>query len=220
MKKFRTTLLKYNNTSELIKLDLLDESEKENILQSLSYIKIEDFKPQNFYDMPYLNAGFIFCPHRKDHFGVTNKYESNNYNDGIYDNLTHPLIKAETFLGSSNDDEGIQKLIDTDNIKNQSMFKRNELNLLVCTKAFGMGIDKPNIRYSVHINYPSSLESFIQESGRIGRDGKLSIAYVLFNKQSFEIEDEEIEIDKDILLYFIIWILKVLIKKNVLSMKS
>ena len=122
--------------------------------------------------------------------------------DGIYDNLMHPLIKAETFLGSSNDDEGIQKLIDTDNIKNQSMFKRNELNLLVCTKAFGMGIDKPNIRYCIHINYPSSLESFIQESGRIGRDGKLSIAYVLFNKQSFEIEDEEIEIDKDVLLYF------------------
>ena len=53
---------------------------KKIILQSLSYIKIENFNPQNFYDMTNLNAGLIFCPHRKGHFGVTNKYESNSYN--------------------------------------------------------------------------------------------------------------------------------------------
>src|SRR5437762_3121967 len=52
----------------------------------------------------------------------------------------------------------------------QQRFKHNELRLLVATKAFGMGIDKPNIRFTVHINMPQSIESFYQEAGRAGRD--------------------------------------------------
>jgi len=49
-------------------------------------------------------------------------------------------------------------------------FKRNTLPLMVCTTAFGMGIDKPNIRYSIHYNLPKSIESFYQEAGRTGRN--------------------------------------------------
>ena len=51
-------------------------------------------------------------------------------------------------------------------------FKDNRFPLLVSTKAFGMGIDKPNIRYTIHIGLPGSIESFAQEAGRAGRDGK------------------------------------------------
>jgi ATP-dependent DNA helicase RecQ len=49
-------------------------------------------------------------------------------------------------------------------------FKDNRSNLLVATKAYGMGIDKPNIRYTVHLGVPGSIEAFYQEAGRAGRD--------------------------------------------------
>lgn len=54
-------------------------------------------------------------------------------------------------------------------------FKNNEICTLVATKSFGMGIDKPNIRYTVHVGFPGSIEAFAQEAGRAGRDGKRSI---------------------------------------------
>lgn len=54
--------------------------------------------------------------------------------------------------------------------KIQDDFKRNKFPLLVSTKGFGMGIDKPNIRYIIHMCYPNSLEAYYQEAGRAGRD--------------------------------------------------
>ncbi len=51
-------------------------------------------------------------------------------------------------------------------------FKANQVPILVSTKAFGMGIDKPNIRWTVHLGFPGSIEAFAQEAGRAGRDGQ------------------------------------------------
>ena len=66
--------------------------------------------------------------------------------------------------------------------ENARKFKDNETPILVATKAFGMGIDKPNIRYTVHFGMPGSLESFYQEAGRAGRDGEDSRCVIVFSE--------------------------------------
>ena len=65
---------------------------------------------------------------------------------------------------------------------NAEAFKSNRVPILVATKAFGMGIDKPNIRYTVHRGMPMSLESFYQEAGRAGRDGGAARSTAVFSE--------------------------------------
>ena len=171
-------------------------------------ICLENFHPSNFFDQKgkESNAGLVFCPHRKWYNGVMDNAA----------NLTNHFkkLKVGTFLGSDGDNER-----DNENERSQSGFINHDINLLVATKAFGMGIDKPNIRYVAHFNYPSSIESYYQEAGRGGRDRKLAIGIILFNKQEINtsekietvtedgditevIENRTISIDKDILQSF------------------
>src|SRR5690606_37087014 len=75
----------------------------------------------------------------------------------------------------------------------QNNFKYNRLPLLVATKAFGMGIDKPNVRYTVHYNIPPSLESFYQEAGRAGRDQQNAYCWLIFSDDNAASADEALE---------------------------
>lgn len=61
------------------------------------------------------------------------------------------------------------------------MFKSNEQPIMVCTKAFGMGIDKPNVRWIVHYGISGSLESYYQEAGRAARDKRTAYAYIILS---------------------------------------
>lgn len=70
-------------------------------------------------------------------------------------------------------------IFDGDNKADQDAFMNNEKTLLVATKAFGMGIDKPNIRFTIHAGMPSSREAFYQEAGRAGRDLAPSYCYLI-----------------------------------------
>ena len=63
----------------------------------------------------------------------------------------------------------------------QEQWKDDNIRVMVCTNAFGMGIDKPDVRFVVHFDVPDSPEAYFQEAGRGGRDGKRSFAVLLWN---------------------------------------
>lgn len=91
----------------------------------------------------------------------------------------------------------VAKMIRTCNIRNLSTYKggddtqcqedflNGKTHLMVATKAFGMGIDKSNVRLTFHLNYPGSLESFVQEAGRAGRDKKMALATIMYSPKKF-----------------------------------
>ena len=113
----------------------------------------------------YRYAGILFCPHKEGALGVKS---IKNDVEAIADDVG-------IFMG------GEDSLVAKECLENQRLFKADKLSVMVATKAFGMGIDKPNVRYTVNINYPSSLESFVQEAGRAGRDRKMALATILYS---------------------------------------
>jgi ATP-dependent DNA helicase RecQ len=74
--------------------------------------------------------------------------------------------------------------------RKQEEWINNKTRVIVCTNAFGMGIDKPDVRVVVHADPPDCLENYYQEAGRAGRDGKKSYAVLLYNEKDIdELED-------------------------------
>jgi ATP-dependent DNA helicase RecQ len=71
-------------------------------------------------------------------------------------------------------------------MQRQQDWIENKISTIVCTNAFGMGIDKPDVRLVVHVDMPDCIESYYQEAGRAGRDGKKSYAVLLYNEQDIK----------------------------------
>ncbi|MFD1315241.1 DEAD/DEAH box helicase [Namhaeicola litoreus] len=117
----------------------------------------------------YPHSGIIFCPH-KGSTGISVEETKESLKDTI------PALG--TFMGG--DDTGNLSM------QNLELFRDNKQPLMVATKAFGMGIDKPNVRFTVNLNYSSSLESFVQEAGRAGRDRRIALSVILLSGYELE----------------------------------
>lgn len=77
-------------------------------------------------------------------------------------------------------------LVQEERSKKQEAWIHNKTRVIVCTNAFGMGIDKPDVRTVIHADVPDCLENYYQEAGRAGRDGKKSFAVLLYDERDIE----------------------------------
>jgi hypothetical protein len=145
-------------------------NERQNTDEELSKINLKTAFPIDYYrsQSEYTQSGIVFCPHKRS-TGISVEENAISLNEKI--------SQIGTFMGSGDSDDADD--IDEISFKNLELFRDNRLPVMVATKAFGMGIDKPNVRFTVNLNYSSSIESFVQEAGRAGRDKKIALATIL-----------------------------------------
>lgn len=113
----------------------------------------------------------------------------------IYFSLIKTLERFSEIIGDSGFKHGIYhgKLEDRKRKQMQRDFLSGNQKLILATNAFGMGIDKPDIRFVIHAEVPSSIEAYYQEIGRAGRDGKDSLCLLLYNQDDLYTQMEFIK---------------------------
>ncbi|WP_068615544.1 DNA helicase RecQ [Paenibacillus tuaregi] len=115
----------------------------------------------NYAEAHASQSGIIYAATRKDV-------------DDLYERLRRAGIAAGRYHAGLSDEERAE---------NQEAFLYDDIRVMVATNAFGMGIDKSNVRYVIHYNMPKNMEAYVQEAGRAGRDGEPSECILLFSAQ-------------------------------------
>ncbi|PEX83352.1 DNA helicase RecQ [Bacillus cereus] len=140
--------------------------ERENL--SFSVVKGQD---RNAYLADYIRqnqkeSGIIYAATRK-------------VVDQLYEDLGRAGVSVSKYHAG---------MSDHDRNEQQELFLRDEVSVMIATSAFGMGIDKSNIRYVIHYQLPKNMESYYQEAGRAGRDGLDSECILLYSSQDVQVQ--------------------------------
>ena len=136
--------------------------DRENLYYQVEHLtgKQKDIFIQNYIETHPNESGIIYCATRKNV-------------DTLYEKLLKQGVSVTRYhAGMSND---IRK-------KSQDDFIYDRAQVVIATNAFGMGIDKSNVRFVIHYNMPQSMENYYQEAGRAGRDGEKAYAVILYSK--------------------------------------
>lgn len=133
------------------------------VRKNLSYVvdNVEDKKSRLLKLIDKIKSSvIIYVGTRKAAKQITNFLLNNNYSANYY----HGGLSAK------------------ERSERQESWTQNQTRVMVATNAFGMGIDKPDVKLVVHLELPSTIEAYFQEAGRAGRDGKQAYAFLLANK--------------------------------------
>ena len=174
---FTATATKYveNDIKKLLGLDTANVYVTGFDRPNLSFSVIRTPKRMDYvvhYVREHANEnGIIYCATRKDV-------------DRVYENLTRAGIKAGHYHGGLNDEVRREM---------QNAYADDKLQVMVATNAFGMGIDKSNVRYVLHYQMPRNMESYYQEAGRAGRDGAPAECILLYSGQDVQVHKYLIE---------------------------
>ena len=174
---FTATATKYveNDIKKLLGLDYANVYVTGFDRPNLSFSVIRTPKRMDYvvhYVRQHANEnGIIYCATRKDV-------------DRVYENLTRAGIKVGHYHGGLSDEVRREM---------QNAYADDKLQVMVATNAFGMGIDKSNVRFVLHYQMPRNMESYYQEAGRAGRDGAPAECILLYSGQDVQVHKYLIE---------------------------
>ncbi len=197
---FRPSYLKINNFLQSLPSRPLvgaftataTEEVKQDMIRSLGLQKPNCFIMG--FDRPNLNLA-VLRGENKRVFILDYLKKHPRYSGIIYAATRKDADKIHTFLKSKGFNTGKYHagMKDMERKQSQEGFIFDDIAIMVATNAFGMGIDKSNVRFVIHYNMPKNIEAYYQEAGRAGRDGEKAECILLFGPQDVQIQKLMIE---------------------------